>query len=92
MKKILISTGGSGGHVGPALNLYEHLKNNFDIKIYTDIRGAKYIPKNISKKIFDVKQVPEKIYYFPFKLIFLFITFIKSIAHLSFNKFDIIIS
>tara|TARA_Y100001958_G_C21232091_1_gene557946 strand:+ start:113 stop:1210 length:1098 start_codon:yes stop_codon:yes gene_type:complete len=92
LKKILISTGGSGGHVGPALNLYEHLKNNFDIKIYTDIRGAKYIPKNISKKIFDVKQVPEKIYYFPFKLIFLFITFIKSIAHLSFNKFDIIIS
>ena len=50
MKKILISTGGSGGHVVPALNLYEHLKNNFDVKIYTDVRGAKYIPKNISKK------------------------------------------
>ena len=26
MKKILISTGGSGGHVLPALNLYDHLK------------------------------------------------------------------
>ena len=92
MKKILISTGGSGGHVVPALNLYEHLKNNFDVKIYTDVRGAKYIPKNISKKIFDVKQVPEKFYFFPVKLIFLFIAFVKSIAHLSFNKFDIVIS
>ena len=29
MKKILISTGGSGGHVVPALNLYGHLKNDF---------------------------------------------------------------
>ena len=26
VKKILISTGGSGGHVVPALNLYQHLK------------------------------------------------------------------
>ena len=32
MKKIIISTGGSGGHVIPALNLYEHLKKDFDIK------------------------------------------------------------
>ena len=92
MKRILISTGGSGGHVIPALNLYDHLKNDFHVKIYTDARGAKYIPKNIIKKIFDVKQVPEKFYFFPFKLIFLFIAFVKSIIHLSFNKFDIIIS
>ena len=92
MKKILISTGGSGGHVVPALNLYDHLKNDFDVKIYTDFRGAKYIPKNFVKQIFDVKQVPEKFYFFPIKLIFLSIAFVKSIIHLSFNKFDIIIS
>ena len=30
-KKIIISTGGSGGHVVPALNLYNHLKNEFDV-------------------------------------------------------------
>ena len=28
MKNILISTGGSGGHVIPATILYEHLKKN----------------------------------------------------------------
>ena len=92
MKKILISTGGTGGHVIPALNLYEHLKIDYDIKLYTDLRGAKYIPKNINKVIFDVKNIPEKKYLFPIKIIFLFYIFIKSIIHLKNNKFDILIS
>ena len=64
-KKILISTGGSGGHVVPALNLYNHLKNDFDVYIYTDLRGAKYIPKEIKKTIFEVKNIPEKKISFP---------------------------
>ena len=64
MKKILLSTGGSGGHVVPALNLYEHLKNDFDVRIYTDERGLKYIPKDIDKTIFEVKKLPEKKYFF----------------------------
>ena len=42
-KKILISTGGSGGHTIPAITLYEHLKNNFEIFLTSDKRGAKYI-------------------------------------------------
>ena len=29
MKKVLIVTGGSGGHVIPALSIYDHLKNDF---------------------------------------------------------------
>ena len=70
-KKILISTGGSGGHVIPALNLYDHLRNDFDVKLYTDVRGTKYIPKNIDKTIFEVKQIPEKGYLFPIKIIFI---------------------
>ncbi len=92
MKKILISTGGSGGHVIPALNLYSHFKKKFNVKIYTDRRGAKYFPKEINKTIFDVKQISEKIYYLPLKIIFLFFAFVKSIIHLKNNKFDIIIS
>ena len=32
MKKILIVTGGSGGHVIPALSIYDHLKEDFEIK------------------------------------------------------------
>ena len=49
-KKILISTGGSGGHVVPALNLYNHLKNEFDVMLYTDLRGAKYVPEKLKKQ------------------------------------------
>ena len=30
-KKILISTGGSGGHVIPATAFYDHLNKNFDV-------------------------------------------------------------
>ena len=50
-KKILISTGGSGGHVVPALNLYNHLKNEFDVMLYTDLRGAKYVPEKIKNSV-----------------------------------------
>jgi len=92
LKKILISTGGSGGHVVPALNLYDHLKKDFDVKLYTDIRGEKYIPKEIKRTIFKVKQIPEKKYFLPLKIIFLFFAFVKSLIHLSVNKFDIVIS
>ena len=42
-KKILISTGGSGGHVIPATTIYDHLKNNYEIIISTDLRGLKYL-------------------------------------------------
>ena len=92
MKKILISTGGSGGHVVPALNLYSHLKNEFNVSLYTDVRGAKYIPKEIKKTIFEVRKIPEKKYLFPLKIIFLFFAFIKSLIHFSGNKIDIVIS
>ena len=41
--KILISTGGSGGHVIPAITMYDHLKENYDILISSDVRGLKYL-------------------------------------------------
>ena len=39
--KILISTGGSGGHVIPAITMHDHLKENYDILISSDVRGLK---------------------------------------------------
>jgi len=42
-KKILISTGGSGGHVMPAITIYDHLKSYHDVMISTDLRGYKYL-------------------------------------------------
>ena len=45
MKKVLISTGGSGGHVLPSLSLYDHLKNNCEVYLTTDKRGSSFIDK-----------------------------------------------
>ena len=50
-KKVLISTGGSGGHVIPAITIYNHLKNTHETLISTDIRGIEYLDKNY--KIFE---------------------------------------
>ena len=42
-KRILISTGGSGGHVIPATAFYDHLKENFEVYLTLDNRGSKFI-------------------------------------------------
>ena len=49
MKKIIISTGGTGGHVIPAIILYEHLSKKCDVIISTDIRGLKFLDKKYSE-------------------------------------------
>jgi len=45
-QRILISTGGSGGHVVPATILYEHLKDQFNVSMSIDNRGIKFLDKN----------------------------------------------
>ena len=42
-KKIIIGTGGTGGHIFPAESLFENLKENFNVQIITDKRGFKFI-------------------------------------------------
>ena len=44
-KKILISTGGSGGHVIPAIIFHDHLKEKFDVFLTTDKRGERLLIK-----------------------------------------------
>ena len=44
-KNILISTGGSGGHVVPAEILSDHLKKKFKVFISSDLRGLKFFNK-----------------------------------------------
>ena len=62
MKKILISTGGSGGHIVPAIILYDHLKNKFNVKIASDKRGSKFINSNLySHSIIDTPKLSKNI-------------------------------
>ena len=60
-KKILISTGGSGGHVIPAITIYNHLKNTHQTLISTDIRGLKYLDK---KGKYDLILIKQTIHFF----------------------------
>ena len=55
-KKILISTGGSGGHVIPAMAFYDHLKENFDVFLVLDERGSNFI--NEKKYEYEIIQSP----------------------------------
>ena len=54
-QKILISTGGSGGHVIPAITIYNHLKHTHETMIITDIRGLAYLNKDYKYFVILVK-------------------------------------
>ena len=48
-KKIIFSTGGTGGHIFPAINLMKHFFNNgHKVLLVTDVRGNDFI-KNYSE-------------------------------------------
>jgi len=92
-QKILISTGGSGGHVVPATILYEHLKNQFNVSMTTDIRGIKFLDKNkYNLEIFNVNPISKNIFLLPFQFFLIIYLFIKSFFFLRKRKIDILIS
>ena len=57
-KNILITTGGSGGHVIPAMILYDHLSKETNVIISTDKRGSKYLDKDdYNYKVIDTPKL-----------------------------------
>ena len=82
-KKILIATGGTGGHVFPAYGLAKNLiKNNYEVEIVTDQRGFKFLEKykdikfiiNNSTTIFK-----KKIINIIFSIFIIFFSYLKSL-------------
>ena len=41
-RRIVIATGGTGGHIFPAVALSDFLENKYKIEIFSDKRGLKY--------------------------------------------------
>ena len=92
-KKLLISTGGSGGHVIPAVTFYEHLKEKFDVFLVVDNRGCKFINKSKYKyKILHSPRLSLNLLKLPFTLINLVISLFKSFFFLKKNKIDILLA
>ena len=93
MKNILISTGGSGGHVIPAKIIYEHLKSDFNIFLSSDDRGIKFLDKEkYNIKIINVPKLSKNIFLLPVQIFLLIGLIFKSFLFLKSKKIEILIS
>jgi len=87
-KNILITTGGSGGHVIPATILYEHLSEETNVIISTDKRGLKYLDKDIYQFEVIVIDTPKlnNFFYLPLNLIKILFTYFEIIFFIERKK------
>jgi UDP-N-acetylglucosamine--N-acetylmuramyl-(pentapeptide) pyrophosphoryl-undecaprenol N-acetylglucosamine transferase len=92
VKKILITTGGTGGHVIPAKIIEEHLRNNFRIYYSTDARGLKYLSSDTNKIIIIDTPKFDLNFYLPFKLIKLIYLIFQVLLFLKKEKIEKVIS
>ena len=90
--KILISTGGSGGHVLPAITIYDHLKSNYETLISTDLRGLRYLDKENYKHIIVNTPKFNNLLLFPFSFLKVVILTFKSLIILKKENISILIS
>jgi len=90
--KILISTGGSGGHVLPAITIYDHLKSSYETLIATDLRGLRYLDKENYKHIIVNTPKFNNLLLFPFSFLKVIILTFKSLIILKKENISILIS
>lgn len=91
-KNFLISSGGSGGHIVPAMIFYDHLSEEANLIISTDKRGLKYLDKNIYKfKIIDTPKL-NNFFLLPINFFALFFLVLKSFFFLKNNKIEKVFS
>ncbi len=88
--KVVISAGGTGGHVFPGWNLAKHLiDSNYEVELVTDKRGQKFL-KNLQK--INVTLLPsspfliDNIFRLFFSPLFIFYSVIRSILFLILKK------
>ena len=93
-KKIIFSTGGTGGHIFPAIHLMNHFsEKGYEVLLVTDYRGKKFI-NNISKfKSYEIRaNTPTNKKFFNKILSFfsIFLSIFKSIRIIKKEKPDLI--
>ena len=92
-KKILISTGGSGGHVVPATILYQHLKDLNEVSMTCDNRGLKFLnQKDYDLTIFNINPFKTNFLLLPLNIFKILILTIKSFIFLKKKKTEVLIS
>ena len=91
-KKILISTGGSGGHVMPAITIYDHLKSHYEVMISTDLRGFKYLDSEKYKTFLIDTPRLNRLILLPFSIFVVFFLTLKSLFLFKREKINMLIS
>ena len=92
-KNILISTGGSGGHVVPAIIFYEHLKKDFEVYITSDKRGTQFIDKEKYRvKIINTPKLSNNLFLLPYHFFLMIYLIVSSFFLIKKKKVDILIS
>ena len=91
-KKILITTGGSGGHTIPATIIFDHLKKNFDVFLETDKRGSHFIDSAEYKyRIFSSVKLGS-FFKIPITIFKFILILINSFFYLKKNNFNAVVS
>ena len=89
-KKIVIATGGTGGHIFPAYSLANYLKNkNFSIKLTSDKRGFIYLKDYNNLNLVKISSSPlikKNIFKLFYSLFIISFSIIKSLLILIFDR------
>ena len=91
-KNIIFCSGGTGGHIFPAISMINYFKDKSNVILVTDKRALKYIPSiECEIKVFNVSSFSKKkIFSNIFSLIKLFVTFLYSIYFILKKRTDIV--
>ena len=94
IKKIIIATGGTGGHVFPAYSLAMHfIEKNINVKIISDKRGLRFLKNSNDLKIIQINSATiykkDIVTFFVSSLIISY-SIIRSFIFLLFNRPNIV--
>ena len=91
-KNFLITTGGSGGHVLPAIIISDHLSNQANIIFSTDKRGLKFLDKKKHNvELFDTPKL-NNILKLPYNFLLILLLTLKSFLLIKKKKIEKIFS
>ena len=90
LKRIIIATGGTGGHIFPACGLAQHfLKKGLDVQIISDKRGLKFLDhnRNLKIKTIDTSTLNKKnLFQLIISLLKIVLSVLRSLFYMLFNR------
>ena len=90
LKKIIIATGGTGGHVFPAYSLAKHFTDNkINVEIISDKRGLRYLEAYHDIKVIEITSstiFKKNIFQLLFSILIIFYSTFRSLIFLLINR------